>query len=26
VWLVVHAEIKDVPAVRVVMEALKSAF
>ncbi|GAA3108122.1 LysR family transcriptional regulator [Rhizobium viscosum] len=26
VWLVVHAEIRDVPAVRVVMEALKSAF
>jgi DNA-binding transcriptional LysR family regulator len=26
VWLVVHAEIKDVPAIRVVMEALKSAF
>ncbi|MBB3392856.1 DNA-binding transcriptional LysR family regulator [Rhizobium sp. BK275] len=26
VWLVVHAEIKDVPAVRVVMEALKGAF
>lgn len=26
IWLVVHAEIRDVPAVRVVMEALKSAF
>jgi DNA-binding transcriptional LysR family regulator len=26
VWLVVHAEIKDVPSVRTVMEALKSAF
>jgi len=26
IWLVVHAEIKDVPAVRVVMEALKDAF
>lgn len=26
VWLVVHAEIRDVPAVRVVMEALKGAF
>ncbi len=26
VWLVVHAEIKDVPAVRVVMEGLKGAF
>jgi DNA-binding transcriptional LysR family regulator len=26
VWLVVHAEIKDVPAIRVVMEALKGAF
>ncbi|MBB3308464.1 DNA-binding transcriptional LysR family regulator [Rhizobium sp. BK196] len=26
VWLVVHAEISDVPAVRVVMEALKGAF
>ncbi|EJJ28390.1 LysR family transcriptional regulator [Rhizobium sp. CF142] len=26
VWLVVHAEIRDVPAIRVVMEALKGAF
>ncbi len=26
VWLVVHAEIKDVPAIRVLMEALKGAF
>ena len=26
IWLVVHAEIRDVPAVRVVMEALKGAF
>lgn len=26
VWLVVHAEIKDVPSVRVVLDALKSAF
>jgi DNA-binding transcriptional LysR family regulator len=26
VWLVVHAEIKDVPSVRVVLEALKNAF
>lgn len=26
VWLVVHAEIKDLPAVRTVMEALKSTF
>lgn len=26
VWLVVHADIKDVPAVRAVMEALKEAF
>ncbi|MBB3590794.1 DNA-binding transcriptional LysR family regulator [Rhizobium sp. BK529] len=26
VWLVVHAEIRDVPAIRVVMEALKAAF
>ncbi|OHV24245.1 LysR family transcriptional regulator [Rhizobium sp. RMa-01] len=25
-WLVVHAEIKDVPAVRVVLDALKNAF
>lgn len=26
IWLVVHSEIKDVPAVRAVVEALKQAF